>query len=105
MFKEIFLFELKQCFQKPGIYIFFAVFFLFNLLIGLVTTGAFDTTRSDSMMIVNSSYLISNILLGNNVSLFGFLSNVLLIFTMAVSIQKDYQYNTHALYFTKPIDI
>jgi ABC-2 type transport system permease protein len=103
MFKEIFSFELKQNFRKPSIYIYFSVFFLLNLLIGLVATGYFATTRSDSNFILNSSFAVAGTLLGTSTNLFGLIGNILLISIMATAIQKDYEYNTHPLFFTKPI--
>ena len=103
MFKEIFLFELKLCFKKPSTYIYFSVLFLLTLLIGLAVTGAFNTTRSDSNIILNSATTVAGILLGTTVSLFGLMANVLIISIMATGIYKDYQYNTHPLFFTKPI--
>lgn len=103
MFKEIFLFELKLNFKKPATYIYFAVLFSLTLLIGLAVTGFFKTTRTDSNIILNSASSVAGIILGTTVSLFGFMVNVLLISIMATAIQKDYQYNMHPLFFTKPI--
>jgi ABC-2 type transport system permease protein len=103
MFKEIFSFELKQGFKKPSTYIFFGILFLLTFLIGLVVTGAFATTRSDSNTFINSASTIAGILLGTSSNLFGLMINVLLISIMATAIQKDYQYNTHPLFYTKPI--
>lgn len=103
MFKEIFLFELKQNLRKPSIYIYFSVFFLLNLFVGLAVTGFFNTTRSDSNIIFNSPLVIASTFLGSSSNLFGLIGNVLLINIMSTSIQKDYEYNTHPLFFTKPI--
>jgi ABC-2 type transport system permease protein len=103
MFKEIFLFELKMGFKKPATYIFFGVLFLLTLLLGLAVTGAFATSRSDSNTILNSATSITSILLGTSSNLFGLMVNVLIISIMATAVQKDYQYNTHPLFFTKPI--
>ena len=103
MFKEIFSFELKLGFKKPSTYIYFGILFLLTLLIGLAITGAFATTRSDSNAIANSATAVAGILLGTSSNLFGLMTNVLIISLMATAIQKDYQYNTHPLFFTKPI--
>ncbi|MFY7965601.1 MAG: ABC transporter permease, partial [Chitinophagaceae bacterium] len=103
MFKEIFSFELKLGFKKPATYIYFGILFLLTLLIGLAITGAFATTRSDSNIIANSATSVAGILLGTSSSLFGLMTNVLIISIMATAIQKDYQHNTHPLFYTKPI--
>ncbi len=103
MFKEIFSFEFKMGLKKPSTYIYFSILFLLTLMIGLAVTGAFETTRSDSNTVLNSATSIAGILLGTSSSLFGLMTNVLLISIMATAIQKDYQYNTHPLFFTKPI--
>lgn len=103
MFGEIFLFELKNGLRKPATYIYFGIFFLLTLLIGLTTSGVFSTTRSDSNIILNSAMAVAGVLLGTSSSIFSLLVSVVLIATMATSIQRDYQYNMHPLFFTKPI--
>lgn len=103
MFLSIFSFELKQSFRKPSFYIYFSVFFALTLLIGLAASGFFNTTRSDSNTTINSATMVAGILLGTSSSLFGLIGNVMLISFMATAIQKDYEYNTHPLFFTKPI--
>lgn len=103
MFAHIFSFELKQSFRKVSFYIYFFIYFALTLLLGLVASGAFNTTRSDSNTIINSASVVAGILLGTSSSLFGLIGNVMLISFMATSIQKDYEYNTHPLFFTKPI--
>lgn len=103
MFKEIFSFEVKSGFRKPSVYIYFGIFFLLTLLIGLAASGVFSTTRSDSNLIVNSAIAVSGVLLGSSGSIFSILVSVLLIGMMGIAIQKDYRYNMHPLFFTKPI--
>lgn len=103
MFREIFLFELRGHLRKPSTYIFFTILFSLTLLIGLAASDVFNTTRSDSNSLVNSAYIVSGILLGTSSSIFSILVSVLLISIMGDAIQKDYQYNTHPLFFTKPI--
>lgn len=103
MFGEIFSFELKNSFKKPSTYIYFGILFFLTLMIGLAAAGMFSTTRSDSNIIMNSPLAIAGVLLGTSSSIFSILVSVLLISIMATSIQKDYQYNMHPLFFTKPI--
>jgi ABC-2 type transport system permease protein len=102
MFKEIFLFEFKSAFRKPATYIYFAVFFLITFFLGLTVAGVFDVSSSDSNQIVNSPYAVASILQGTG-NLFGLLVSIMLISIVATVIQKDYQYNTHPFFFTKPI--
>jgi ABC-2 type transport system permease protein len=103
MFGEIFSFELKNGFRKPSTYIFFGILLLLSLMIGLAASGVFSTTRSDSNVIVNSAISVAGVLLGTSSSIFSILVGVILISIMAVAIQKDYQYNMHPMFFTKPI--
>lgn len=103
MFREIFLFELRSQLKRPATYIFFGILFTLTLLIGLATSGVFSTTRSDSNLVMNSASMVAGILLGTSSSIFSILVSVLLISILAGAIQKDYQYNTHPLFFTKPI--
>lgn len=103
MFREIFLFELRSQLKRPATYIYFSILFTLTLLIGLAASGVFSTTRSDSNLVVNSASMIAGVLLGTSSSIFSILVSVLLISVMAGAIQKDYQYNSHPLFFTKPI--
>src|ERR1700740_1524720 len=103
MFKSIFLFELKQGFKKPSTYIFFAIFFLLYLFIGLGVSGVLPLATGDTNIFVNSASSVAGILVGLNQSIMGLVNSVILVAVMATAIQKDYEYNTHALFYTKPI--
>lgn len=103
MFREIFLFELKLSFKKPSTYIYFAIFFILSLLIGLATAGVFNTAQQDSNVTGNSAYAVASILVGLNDNILGLVNSVILVAVMATAIQKDYEYNTHPFFFTKPI--
>lgn len=103
MLKEIYFFELRQGFKKPATYIYFGIFFSLGLLIGMAIVGYFDTASTDSNVIANSVYAVSNVLVGLNDSILGLVNSVILVALMATAIQKDYEYNTHPLFFTKPI--
>ncbi len=102
MFGEIFLFELKAAFRKPATYIYFSVFFLLTFFTGMALAGVFDTASVDSFEVFNSAYAVSSVLLGSGI-LFSLLVSIMLINIVATAIQKDYQYNTHMFFFTKPI--
>lgn len=103
MFKEIFLFDLKQNFKKPQTYVFFGIFLLLYLAIGLAAAGFFDVASSDSNTVMNSANAIAGVIVGLNSGIMGLVNSVILVAIMATAIQKDYEYNTHPLYFTKPI--
>ncbi len=102
MFKEIFLFELRLAAKKPATYIYFGVFFIITFFIGLAVSGVFDTSSSDSNQLSNSPFAVTSVLQGTSI-LFSLLVSIMLISIVATVIQKDYQYNTHPFFFTKPI--
>ena len=103
MFREIYAFELRTAFRRPTTYLYFGILFLLTMLIGMAASEVFDTTRSDSLTIRNSAGAVASILLGTSSSIFGILVSILLIASMATVIQKDYEYNMHPLFFTKPV--
>ena len=103
MFREIFRFEVRTGLRKPSLYVYFGLLFLLTLSIGLARSGVFSTTRVDSNLVRNSALSVANILLGSGGSIFGLFFSVILISLMATAIQKDYQYNAHPLFFTKPV--
>lgn len=102
MFGEIFLFEIRSALRKPAPYIYFSVFFLLTFSIGLSLAGVFNTSSSDSLLVNNSAYSVTSVLLGSGI-LFSLLVSIMLINIVATAIQKDYQYNSHMFFFTKPI--
>jgi ABC-2 type transport system permease protein len=104
MFKEIFLFDLKLNFRKIPTYIYFGVFFVISFLLGLNEAGVFDVARGDSNLLVNSAVAVAGVIINLGDNIFGLINSVILVSIMATAIQKDYQYNTHPLYFTKPIN-
>ena len=103
MFREIFRFEVRTGLRKPTLYVYFGLLFLLTLSIGLARSGVFSTTRVDSNLVRNSALSVANILLGSGGSIFSLFFSVILISLMATAIQKDYQYNAHPLFFTKPV--
>ncbi|MFL5752264.1 MAG: M1 family aminopeptidase [Bacteroidia bacterium] len=103
MFKEIFLFEFKQGLKKPSTYIFFAVFFLVYFLMGLITSGIIPLATGDTNVKINSASVVTGLLIGLNQNIFGLVNSVILVAVMSTAIQKDYEYNSHSLFYTKPI--
>lgn len=103
MFSEIFFFELKQHAKKPATYIYFTIFFALSLFVGLAASGVFDVAQHDSNTVANSAFAVSSLLAGMNENILGLVNSVILVALMATAIQKDYQYNTHPFFFTKPL--
>lgn len=103
MFQEIFAFDLRSNFRKPSTYIFFGVFFLLTFLLGLLYAGVFDVAMNDTNIHFNSASAVASIVSGLNDGILGLVNSVILVAVMATGIQKDYEYNTHPLYFSYPI--
>lgn len=104
MFKEIFLFELKQWLKRPAIYIYFLVFFALSFLIGASASGLISGGVNDTNTYINSAFVMSQ-LFAAFVSnfLLGLITLLICVAIIAGCIQKDFQYNTFSFYFTKPI--
>ena len=103
MFKEIFLFELKLWLKRPGVYIYFVVFFLISFLLGAAATGMFSEVVNDTNTYVNSSMVIAEILTSfSSDYLMGLITILVCVALMAGCVQKDFQYNCFPFYFTKP---
>ncbi len=104
MFKEIFSFELKQWFKRPGVYIYFFLFLLIAFLIAAIGAGLFSGSLRDTNTYINSAASISNFLTSFNGNfLLGFITFIIVVAIMGNAVNKDFQYNSHALFFTKPI--
>lgn len=103
MLREILLFELRQAFRKTSTYVYFFILFAITFLSGLAASKIFDTVRSDSNIILNSEYTVAGIVLSFSNGIFLLFFCSILISIAGTSIQKDFQYNTHPLFFTKPI--
>lgn len=104
MFKEIFLFELKQWLKRPAFYIYFVVFFAVSLLIGATISGLFTGVVTDTNSYINSASAIAGILTSfSSDYLLGLITILVGVTLMAGCVQKDFQYNCFSFYFTKPI--
>lgn len=103
MFKELFSFELRNGFKKWSTQIYFLVFLTLGVLVGLGTTGAFDTSTSDSILTKNSSLAIARLIVGMSGNIMVLINGIMMISIMATAIQKDYAYNFHGLLYTTPI--
>lgn len=101
MFSAIFWFDLKANLKRPSTWIFFAVFFILSCLIIAAAGGLIGSSQGENNELFNSALACGNLLnaIVNN-SLVG---TIILVAIIAPAIQKDFQYNSHSIYFTKPI--
>lgn len=104
MFKEIFTYELKLWLKRPGIYIYFAIFIALAFFMGAIVSGMFGGVSNDTNSYINSATSIASILTEFSSNyLFGLVTMLICVALMAGTVQKDFQYNSFAFYFTKPI--
>ena len=104
MFKEIFIYELKLWLKRPGIYIYFGIFFALAFLLGAAISGMFGGVSTDTNTHINSANEIADILTSfSSDYLFGLINILICVALMAGSVQRDFQYNCFSFYFTKPI--
>ncbi len=104
MFKQIFIFELKQWLKRPSIYIYFLVFFALAFLLGAAVSGMFSGVSTDTNSHVNSALAVASLLTSFNTDyLLGLITILICVALMAGCVQKDFQNNCFAFYFTKPI--
>lgn len=102
MFSAIFLFELKYRIARPATWIYFGVFFLLGFVIMLLLGGNVEGISAQlsggAHINANSPYTISSII--SSLSLFG---TIIVSAIVGNPVYRDFEHNTHALFFTKPI--
>ena len=103
MFLEIFRFELKYALKKPSTYVFFAIYFAFYLFLSLVASGIIPLGSSDSNTYLNSASANAGLYLAFNQNILALIHNMIIIAIIATAIQRDFEFNSHSLFFTKPI--
>lgn len=103
MFSEIFRFELKYAFKKPSTYVFFSIYFAFYLFLSLAASGVIPLGSSDSNTFLNSAVANASLYLAFNQNILALIHNMIIIAIMATAIQRDFEFNSHSLFFTKPI--
>jgi ABC-2 type transport system permease protein len=103
MFLEIFLFELKYALKKPSTYVFFSIYFVFYLFLSLAASGVLPLGASDSNTYLNSAIANASLYLAFNQNILALIHNMIIIAIMATAIQRDFEFNSHSLFFTKPI--
>ncbi|MES2761858.1 MAG: M1 family aminopeptidase [Bacteroidota bacterium] len=103
MFLEILRFELKYALKKPSTYVFFAIYFAFYLFLSLAASGVIPLGSSDSNTYLNSAVANASLYLAFNQNILALIHNMIIIAIMATAIQRDFEFNSHSLFFTKPI--
>ncbi|MDF2447820.1 MAG: hypothetical protein K0R26_324 [Bacteroidota bacterium] len=103
MFFEILRFELRYALKKPSTYVFFAIYFSFYLFLSLAASGVIPLGSSDSNTYLNSAVANAGLYLAFNQNILALIHNMIIIAIMATAIQRDFEYNSHSLFFTKPI--
>ncbi|MEO8218413.1 MAG: hypothetical protein ABI718_15130, partial [Acidobacteriota bacterium] len=96
MLREIFKFEVRYQLRQPLFFICFVVFFL--LTFGAITTDSVQIGGAIGNVNRNAPYVIMQILLV--MSAIGVFSTTAFVGT---SVHRDFEYNTHASFFTSPI--
>jgi ABC-2 type transport system permease protein len=101
MFWQILLFDLKWQFKKPRTWLFFSAAFLFVVLYLAAFGGLIPGFNEETAANLNSASHCALIL--NAIANHTLVGTIILIAIMAPAIQKDFHYNSHGIYFTKPI--
>jgi ABC-2 type transport system permease protein len=101
MFSAIFLFDLKANLKRPSTWIFFTIFFVITALILAISGGLIGSMKGENNELFNSPLGVAQII--NGVMNTSFIGLVILVAIIGPAIQKDFQYNSHSIYFTKPI--
>jgi ABC-2 type transport system permease protein len=104
MFKDIFLFEIRYRLKRPATYIYLGIMILTGLLYGAIMGGAMGPEPAG--MITGGGKNLANSAFNLHQLLFS-LTQVPGIFIvaaiMAVPVYRDFQNDSHSLFFTKPI--
>lgn len=101
MFAAFFLFELRYHFQRLSTYVYFGLFLLIGFILMNAVGGAFNAVSvggSGGQVDANAPLALHSMI--SLLSCFG------VIVTSAIAgnaVYRDYEYNTHALFYTKPI--
>lgn len=101
MFTAFFLFELRYHMRRLSTYVYFSLFFLIGFVAMNSAGGAFDSVSiggSGGRVDANAPFILHGLI--SLISYFG------IIITSAIvgsSVYRDYEYNTHPLFYTKPI--
>ncbi|HYF03579.1 MAG TPA: M1 family aminopeptidase [Patescibacteria group bacterium] len=101
MFGEFFRFELKYHFSRISTYIYFVIFFALGFLAINATAGAFENVSvggSSSKVFANAPSPTFAI-----ISIFSYFGVMIIAAIVGTAVYRDYEHNTHALFYTAPI--
>ncbi len=101
MFSQVFWFDFKCNLKRTSTWLFFLAFFLVSAVYIAAEGGLIFNVEGGSISYFNSAKGCASIL--NTIINNSLLGTIVLITIMAPAIQKDFQYNSHSIYFTKPI--
>ncbi len=101
MFSQVFWFDFKCNLKRPSTWLFFSAFFLVSVVYIAVEGGLILDVEAGAISYFNSAKGCASIL--NSIINNSLLGTIVLISIIAPAIQKDFQYNSHRIYFTKPI--
>ena len=93
MFKEIFFFELKYRIKRPGTWAYFAILFVFGMIVSISGDGP-----ASEKVFVNSPVAIATML--STISIFGIM---MASAVMGVPVYRDIEHGTQNYYFSFPI--
>ncbi|MFK7921081.1 MAG: ABC transporter permease, partial [Bacteroidia bacterium] len=105
MLKDIFLFEIRYRLQRPSFYVYAAVMLLTGILYGAILAGAIGVEQSQQLTgggqnLANSPVNLHVII----ASVAQAIGTFVIAAFMAVPVFRDFKYNAHSIYFTKPIN-
>ena len=101
MWKHILNFELRLGIKKTSILVYFFVFFGLAFLIVNVLGGAFSNAR---IIVGNANnYLNAPLVIAMMQNIFGIIGVLIIAAIFGNAGYRDFEYNTHPLFFTKPI--
>ncbi|MEZ4773374.1 MAG: M1 family aminopeptidase [Bacteroidia bacterium] len=104
MFKYIFLFELKYRLKRPATYVYFAIMLLLGWGLGSLMAGGLELSVANSLTGGGKNFANSPYNLHQYMISFGQLFGTFVIAAfMGVPIYRDFEYDAHPLFFTKPI--
>ncbi|MDX2246428.1 MAG: M1 family aminopeptidase [Bacteroidia bacterium] len=104
MFKYIFLFELKYRIKRPATYIYFAIMLLLGWGLGSLMAGGIDIATANGLTGGGKNFANSPFNLHQYLISFGQLFGTFVVAAfMGVPVYRDFQYDAHPLFFTKPI--
>ncbi|MEZ4824809.1 MAG: M1 family aminopeptidase [Bacteroidia bacterium] len=104
MLKYIFLFELNYRLKRPATYVYFAIMLLLGWGLGSIMAGGLELSAANALTGGGKNFANSPFNLHQYMISFGQLFGTFVIAAfMGVPVYRDFQYDAHPLFFTKPI--